>query len=108
MEFQVNEVSLRRGQRATATKSTNQPAIELLQHQYGCFTCCFVCMHMIVRVSLYVGVCVFARMRVCLCALCVAVLSPHAAHVPHATCYISYAISTHTHTQTNQTIPKEV
>lgn len=86
MEFQVNEVSLRRGQRATATKSTNQPAIELLQHQYGCFTCCFVCMHMIVRVSLYVGVCVFARMRVCLCALCVAVLSPmpHMNHMPHA------------------------
>lgn len=65
MEFQVNEVSLRRGQRATATKSTNQPAIELLQHQYGCFKCCFVCMHMIVGVSVYacVSVCAYAYVR---------------------------------------------
>lgn len=54
MEFQVNEVSLRRGQRATTTKSTNQPAIELLQHPYGCFTCCFVSMHVTVRVYLCV------------------------------------------------------
>lgn len=63
MEFQVNEVSLRRGQRATTTKSTNQPAIELLQHQYGCSTCCFVSMHVTVRVHLYVSLC----LCVCVC-----------------------------------------
>lgn len=56
----------------------------------------FVCIRLCVYLCMCVRVCV--RMRVCLCALCVAVLSPHATHALHATRYMSYAISTDTHT----------